>query len=245
MRSHPRLSSLCLLAAWLAFGSAARDVQAEIVVWSNSSDNGQLTPIGSGNLQLRYGDSGWFGSGSDAPVQLARMELGLAVSSLSGTAAGTTDVLFSLHDGAPGGLIRGTGDVLYSTTISGFQLPALAGGQSAQLDLVVDLTGISTRGGFNDFGWSVGFANFAYQGSIGFQRSTRDGQTAGFLTEDAVIFNGSAWNLLRSGADPNTGVWNFRATLVAVPEPSSAVLLSLVGAVGWIGHRRWRRRGDR
>jgi hypothetical protein len=238
MRFHPRLCSLGLLAAWIAFGAAGSDGRAEIVVWSNSSDNGQLTPIGSGNLQLRYGDSGWFGIGSDAPVELARIDLGLAVSSLSGTSVGSTDILFSLHDGAPGGLIRGTGDVLYSTVISGFSLPALAGGQSAQLDLSIDLTGISTRGGFNDFGWSVGFANFAYQGSIGFQRSTRDGQTAGFLTENAVIFNGSQWNLLQAGANPNTGVWNFRATLVAVPEPSSVVLMSLVGAVGLIGRRR-------
>jgi hypothetical protein len=226
-------------AAALWVGMGATNLQAD-VVWSNSSDNSFFTPLNPGNTQLIYGDSGWFGGGNDAPVRLSKIELGLAVSSLGSSAAGTTDMIFRLYDGAPEGIVFGSGDLLFEQRLESVALPAVSFEQPTYFFLDVDLGGVQTRGGFNNFGWSIQLQNYNYTGNFGFQASTAGGQTAGFYTNNAFLFTGSSWELFSFGSDPNTGIANFRATLTAVPEPSSAGLLSLAALAGWFSVRRYR-----
>ena len=220
----------------MCLGSSTAGLRAD-VVWSNSSDNGWFTPINSGNTQLIYGDSGWFGGGSDSPVRLANIELGLAVSSSGSSSAGTTDIIFRLYDGAPQGIIFGSGDLLLEKRLNGVALPAVSFVEPNYFSLDVDLGGVQTRGGFNNFGWSLELQNYNFTGNFGFQASTANGQTAGFFTNNAFLFNGTSWQLFAFGSDPNTGIANFRATLTAVPEPSSMVLVCVVGTACWIGSR--------
>jgi hypothetical protein len=84
-----------------------------------------------------------------------------------------------------------------------------------------------TTGGYNNVGWSIQLQNYAFGGNFGFQVSTASGQTAGFYTNNASFYNGSAWSLFSFGSDSNFGVANFVAT-IEVPTPASAGLL--VGA---------------
>ena len=53
-------------------------------VFHNIQDNGYFTPFNSStSSSIRYGDSGWFGSGADAPVGLEAITLGLVVTNSS------------------------------------------------------------------------------------------------------------------------------------------------------------------
>lgn len=205
------------------------------VVFQNNWDNGFFTPFTSSTpSSVRYGDSGWFGSGSDAPAALCEITLGLVVS--NSTSAGTTDLTFTFNDGDPSGLVFGTGATLYTTTITNITLPdASETGGVAPIFVTIPLPGVSTTGGFNNIGWSMGVQNFNSNGSLGFQCSSGFAQPAGFYTNNASFYDGSSWSLFSFGPSPITGVANFVTTLT-VPAPGTAVLLGL----GVFGLRRRR-----
>lgn len=199
------------------------------VVFQNIQDNGFFTPFNSSTpSSVRYGDSGWFGSGSDAPVALNSITLGMAV--FGGNSTGLTDLTFTFNDGDPSGLIFGTGAQLYSVTVSNVFLPASIAGP-AFFNVTIPLPGVSTTGGYNNVGWSVGVSNFSYSGSMGFQCSSGFGQTVGFYTNLASSYNGSSWSLFDFSPNPFPNQYaNFVAT-ITTPAPGAAGLLGLAGLV--------------
>lgn len=181
------------------------------VVFQAANDNGFFTPFSSANADfLVYGDSGWFGSGSDAPVALGRVTLGLAV--YDSEISGTTDIVFTFTDGDPSQLVFGSGDVLYTTTIHDVKLPATGAGGVQYFDLVVEMPAIMTTGGFQNVGWSVGLQGFDYPGFLGFQVSSCAAQLAGFYTNNASFFDGRQWGLFSFGGGCS-GVANYVATI--------------------------------
>lgn len=193
---------------------------ADTVVFQNTPDNGWFAPFNSGNAStVLYGDSGWLGSEATS-YTLTRIELGLV--SQNGSANGTTDIHFTLNDGDPSGLVFGSGAELWSTTLSDVELPGGTG--PVYFTLGIDLPNITTLGGFNDVGWSIGLDNYSFDGDLGFQCSTASGQTTGFYTNNASYYDGSSWSLFSFGGDPETGVANYVATIY-VPEPATAGLL--------------------
>lgn len=206
------------------------------VVFQNSNDNGIFTPFSSSTpAGTRYGDSGWIGSGSDAPVALNAITLGFAVFGSSG--AGTTDLTFTFNDGDPSGLVFGPGTTTYSTTISNVALPDSSAG-AALFSLTIPLAGTMTTGGFNNIGWSVGVQNFNYSGSFGFQCASAFVQSVGFYTNNASQFdpNTNSWSLFSFGGG-GFGVANFVAELT-VPSPSGVSMLAIAGAVACRRRRR-------
>jgi len=218
-------------------GAAAPALAGGSSVFQNIWNNSFFTPFNSSTpSSVRYGDSGWFGSGSDAPASLCEITLGLVV--YNSTAAGSTDLTFTFNDGDPSGLVFGTGSTLYSTTVHNVYLPnaSLDGGFS-EVYVTIPLSGVSTTGGYNNIGWSIGVQNFNSNGSLGFQCSTALGQQIGFYTNNASWYNGSAWSLFSFGPDWNYGVANFVTTLT-VPGPGAAATLGL-GALA-LGRRRRR-----
>lgn len=199
---------LALLAA-LPLASVATAQEAVFVA---GSDNGFFTPINPGNAGLvAYGDGGWIGDGSSAPVALGRITLNLAT--FGSVKPGTTDLVFTFNDGDPSGLVFGSGDTLHSTVIEGVELPAAKPGSAAFFTVDIPLPAILTRGGFNDVGWSVRCANYAFAGQFGFQVSTCAAQTVGFYTNNASYFDGANWSLFAFGQDPCTQVANLSATI--------------------------------
>src|SRR5262249_28536565 len=62
-------------------------------------------------------------------------------------------------------------------------------------------------------GFSMSVRNFNYDGQIGYQCSTSNGQTTGYYTSNASYFDGTEWTLFSFGADPVTGVANFVARI--------------------------------
>jgi len=211
-------------------GVVGASASASDIVFQNAFDNGFFTPFNSGTSPaIRYGDSGWLSTGSGDPIALAEITLGLIVSGTSG--AGTTDITFTFNDGDPSGLVFGPGTTLYSTTITGVELPAVDDG-FVGFFLTIPLPGVVTSGGFNNVGWSVGVDNFSYDAEFGFMAATAGSQTAGFYTNNASFFNGTNWSLFSFGADPNFGVANFVATITQVPTPGAALLLALGGLAG-------------
>jgi hypothetical protein len=223
-------------AAFLAaLGGLAMGANAQ-VVFQNSNDNGTFTPFSSSTpAGTRFGDSGWFGSGSDAPVALNAITLGFAVFGTSG--GGTTDLTFTFNDGDPSGLVFGSGSTLYSTTITNVALPAVSGG-GAIFSVTIPLAGTLTTGGYNNIGWSVGVQNFNYAGSFGFQCASAFVQTVGFYTNNASQYDpgSNSWSQFSFGSG-GFGVANFVAELT-VPSPSSAGLLAVAGVVACRRRRR-------
>ncbi|MBC8109078.1 MAG: hypothetical protein H7Z14_21005, partial [Anaerolineae bacterium] len=179
-----------------------------------------------------YGDSGWIGSGG-GPYALTSITLGLIVD--GGTVDGSTDIKFTFNDGDPSGLVFGPGTQLYSTTINNVTLPATEF-NPVKIALTIPLPSVLTSGGFNNIGWSIGVQNFNYDGEFGFQCAAASGQLVGFYTNNASFYNGTNWSLFSFGADPNTGVANFVAT-VETPEPGSAMVAAIAG-VTLIARRR-------
>ncbi len=216
----------------VAFGAFAQGS----VVFQNGHDNGYFTPFSAGTpASWKYGDSGWFGFGGDAPTGLQSITLGLAVSSTTPVAAGTTDLVFTFNDGDPSGLVFGTAATLYSTTLLSVELPSVTTGGAEFFSITIPLPGVSTLGGFNNVGWSVQVQNFSYAGSFGFQCASTLSQTAGFYTNNASFFNGSSWSLFSFGPDPTFGVANFVAT-VQIPAPGAVAFIIPVGC--WASRRR-------
>jgi len=213
---HPRTLATIFVASLAPF-AASNGAAAQAVVFDAGSDNGFFTPFSSANAAtVKYGDGGWIGTGSSAPVALGRITLNLAT--FNAQADGATDLVFTFNDGDPSRLVFGSGDVLYTTTITGVTLPAAPIAGSATLfSIDVPLPAIVTRGGFNNIGWSVKCQNFSFAGQFGFQVSTCSAQTVGFYTNNASFFNGSAWSLFAFGQDPCTQVANFSATVYTAP----------------------------
>lgn len=224
-----------LFVAIVAASGFAAAVQAE-TVFQNFQDNGFFVPFTAVTpSSVRYGDSGWFGSGSDAPAGLESITLGLAVS--GSTRAGSTDLTFTFNDGDPSHLVFGSGSTLYSTTVHAVPLPDTSeAGGPVFYSLTIPLPGVVTAGGFNNIGWSVGVANFDSDGAFGFQCSSAFGQSLGFYTNNASNFDGSAWHLFSFGGGP-FGVANFVAE-VRVPGPGSAALAACAGLAAVRRRRR-------
>lgn len=225
---------LIVSALLVGAGSSARGS----VVFQNGHDNGFFTPFSATTPgSWKYGDSGWFGFGSDAPVELESITLGLAVWSPAPVAAGTTDIVFSFHDGDPSGLVFGSAAALFTTTLTGVELPAAVSGGAEFFSITIPLAGVSTLGGFNNIGWSIQVQNFNYGGSFGFQCGSAISQTHGFYTNNASFFNGSSWSLFSFGPDPTFGVANYVAT-VRIPAPGTS---AAIVAGGLLAGRRRRR----
>ncbi len=198
-----------VVAAVLAGQSASADV-----VFQAIHNNGIFTPFSSANAgAVKYGDGGWLSAFGTSTYTLTSITLGLVV--LNSTTAGSTDIVFTLNDGDPSGLVFGPGTALYSTTIHGVALPdaSLSGG-TALFSLTIPLPNVRTVGGYNNIGWSVALTNFQCNGQFGFQCSRSTGQVVGFFTNNASFHNGTSWSLFSFGPDPVTGV----ANLVAVIE---------------------------
>lgn len=224
-----------VLAVLAVAGTSASAFAGGPVVFQNTWDNGFFVPFNSSTpSSVRYGDSGWFGSGADAPAALCEITLGLVVA--NSTSVGSTDITFTFNNGDPSGMVFGNGATLYSTTITNVQLPdASETSGVAPITLTIPLPGVSTTGGFNNIGWSIGVQNFSSDGQLGFQCSTTFGQSVGFYTVNAANYNGSSWSLFSFGSNPVTGVANFVTTLT-VPAPGVAALLG----VAVLGLRRRR-----
>jgi len=187
-------------------------------VLENFWDNGFFVPFNVGNAStVKYGDSGWLGGPSAVPIELARIDMGFV--GFDSPTAGTTDIIVTFNDGDPSRLVFGTGNELYRTTFTGVALPATDPGEAVGFTLSVPLPGVTTTGGFNNVGWSVGLANYDYGGSFGFQVSKFSSFTTGFPTNNASFFNGSSWSLFSFGTDQETQSVNFVASVVAVPKP--------------------------
>lgn len=220
-----------VFAAALAAVGLAQAASAQ-VVFENAWNNGFFTPFTSSTpFSVRYGDSGWLGSGP--AVSLDKITLSMVVFAPSGgpdIPAGTTNLNFTFNDGDPSGLVFGSGASLYSTTVTGVQLPAVTAGNVIPLDIVIPLPNVSTTGGFNNVGWSVGVQNFNFAGQFGFACSSTFGQLTGFYTNNASFYNGSAWSLFSFSNDPTFGVANFVAK-IEVPAPGAACLLGIGGLV--------------
>lgn len=230
------MGKIACVAAVAALVASAGLANAQ-VVFQNSNDNGLFTPFSSTTpAGTRFGDSGWIGSGSDAPVALNNITLGLVV--IGGTGAGTTNLTFTFNDGDPSGLVFGPGTTLYSTTVSNVALPDASSGP-VLFNLTIPLLGTTTSGGFNNIGWSVGVSNFSFDGQFGFQCASSVSQSVGFYTNNASQYNPttSSWSLFSFGANPTFGVANFVAT-VTVPAPASAVALGLGGVLACRRRRR-------
>lgn len=210
--------------AWtlLCAALAAAPASALDIVFSNLPDNGFFVPFDSSTpSNVKFGDGGWLSAFQPEPFTLTQIDLGLAA--FDGTADGAVDIIFTFNNGDPSGLVFGDGSVLYSTIIQDVPIPATGAGNVEYFSLEIPLPAVQTLGGFNNVGWSVGVANYRYDGKLGFQCSSALGQTVGFYTVNASEFDGTSWSLFSFGPDPNFGVANFRATIY-VPEPSTFIL---------------------
>jgi hypothetical protein len=217
-----------VVAAFAAIAGSTGLASAQ-VVFQNSNDNGYFTPFSTSTpAGTRFGDSGWIGSGADAPVALNTLRLGLVVA--GGTGAGTTDLTFTFNDGDPSGLVFGPGTTTYSTTITNVTLPDASAG-AAFFDVTIPLFGTLTTGGFNNIGWSVGVQNFNYSGTFGFQCASTLTQSVGFYTNNASQYNPGAgsWSLFSFGGG-TFGVANFVAQLT-VPSPAGGAVLAMAGVL--------------
>ena len=197
----------------LVLAAASPALACGPTVFFNTYNNGFFTPFSSAApAGVRYGDSGWFGSGNELPADLCEIRLTLAV--FNSTRVGSTDITFTFNDGDPSRFVFGSGDPLYSVTIEDVVLPdATQNAGLSTFELVVPLPGVRTRGGFQNFGWSIGVNNFDSDGQFGFLCSRSTGQTLGFYTNNAAFFDGTSWSLFSFGPDPVTGVANFLAEL--------------------------------
>ncbi|MFO0829433.1 MAG: hypothetical protein U0572_14945 [Phycisphaerales bacterium] len=200
--------------ALVASACVAASANAQ-TVFQAVNDNGFFTPFNPGNAStVIYGDGGWIGSGSDAPVSLGKITLGLAV--YNSLFPGTTDIVFTLNDGDPSGLVFGSGAALYSTVIRNVKLPSTEEFGVQYFTLEIPLPNVQTLGGFNNIGWSVALQNYDYNGDFGFQVSSCAGQWVGFYTVNASWYDGNSWSLFSFG-DGCFGVANYVATIDLAP----------------------------
>lgn len=226
-----RFSKALSFACVLAISGA---VNAD-VVYSTGTPDGFFTPfVSTTPAGMKYGDSGWFGTGSSPAVALTEITLGLSTFSNTAVPAGSADIIFTLNDGDPSGLVFGSGATLYSTTITHVTLPA-SDGLASNFDLTIPLPNVMTSGGFNNIGWSVGVANFNYAGQFGFQ-DKGNFNAIGFMTANASEYNPSTgqWSLFSFGPSFPSDSPNFVAR-ISTPEPAS---LSALAALGLLTRRR-------
>jgi hypothetical protein len=209
-------------------GSATLHAQT---VYQTGNSTGFFTPFNSSTTPgTKFGDSGWFGNGSSAPETLREITLGLVTSSTTPVADGSTDIVFTFNDGDPSGLVFGSGTALYSTTIPNVTLPANDGVTPTRFTLTIPMPAVTTSGGFNNIGWSVGVQNFNYAGQFGFQ-NRGNVNSIGFYTNNASQFTpGPGWSLFAFGPNNPADIANFVVTVV-VPEPHTFAVASLVGVV--------------
>jgi hypothetical protein len=196
---------------------AASAAHAQNVVFATAGDNGSFTPFNTGNA----GDSGWLGGPDAPPVALGSITMHLATFTNGLPApAGTTDLEITINNGDPSGLVFGPGTVLYSTVLTGLELPATDGASATFFSIDIPLPNVLTAGGFNNVGWSVRCRNYAFAGSFGFQVGTCNAQTVGFYTSNASFFNGANWSLFAFGPDPCTQVANYSVTVFSSGCPA-------------------------
>lgn len=195
--------------------AAASSTSAQEIVFMTGGDNGYFTPIGSDNAAtVVYGDSGWLGGPGASPVRLGTITLNLAT--LGGSRAGSADLVLTINDGDPSGLVFGSGVELFGTVIKGVPLPA-SPFDVALFSIEVPIEGAITLGGFNNVGWSVRLENFDFDGQFGFQVGSCNSQFAGFYTNNASFFDGTQWSLFSFGANPCTQIAQFSVTITAAP----------------------------
>jgi hypothetical protein len=212
----------------------AGQAMASTVVFQNTWDNGIFTPVNSSNAaSTTLGDSGWVGTGSSPALAVQDLTLGLAVANFGQlpVSAGTTDLIFTFTDGDPSGFVFGSGATLYTTVIRDVALPSLNGGGAAGFDLTIPLPGVVLNSGFNNFGWSLGFANFNSGANFGFKNGTLfSGQVVGSATWVASQNNGSGFFTYAFGpfSQADTSAASWVATLT-VPSPAAAAGLAMLG----------------
>lgn len=229
-------TSLLSVVCTVSVAALSAAAGASTVVFQNTWDNGIFTPINSSNFaSTRLGDSGWVGTGSSPALELEAITLGLAVANFGQlpVGAGSADLIFTFNDGDPSGFVFGSGSQLYSTTIPGVSLPALAGGGAAGFSLTIPLPGVVLNPGFNNFGWSVRLANYSYGANFGFQNGTLfSGQLVGSGTWVASEDDGLGWYTYSFGpfssADVTAASW---VATLTVPGPSAAAAVGLLGLV--------------
>lgn len=184
------------------------------VVFQNQADNGFFTPFDASNAGVvKYGDGGWLTDFGSPPVVLSSITLSLCV--FDSPTPGITDMVVTINDGDPSGLVFGSGAELYNTRVHALELPATEPGQPGFFSVKIAIPLVQTLGNFNNVGWSISLSNFDYAGSLGFPVSTASGQGIGFYTSNASFYDGAAWSLFSFGPDPNFGVANYVATIEA------------------------------
>lgn len=228
------MSRLVAVVTSFAILAISTSVNADVVYQTGTPD-GYFTPfVSTSPAGLKYGDSGWFGTGSSPAVALTEITLGLSTFSNTSVPAGTADIIFTLNDGDPSGLVFGPGTTLFSTTITNVTLPA-SDGLASNFDLTIPLPSVMTSGGFNNIGWSVGVANFNYAGQFGFQ-DKGNFNNVGFMTANASEYSPTTgqWSLFAFGPSFPSDSPNFVAR-ISTPEPAS---LSALAAMGLLARRR-------
>ncbi|MBU3682775.1 MAG: hypothetical protein FGM39_01910 [Phycisphaerales bacterium] len=212
---------------------AATAAHAQNVVFATAGDNGFFAPFNAGNAAtVKYGDSGWLGGPDAPPVALGSITMHLATYSLgTPAAAGSTDLEITINNGDPSGLVFGPGTVLYSTVITGVELPSTDGASATFFTIDIPLPSVMTAGGFNNVGWSVKCRNYAFQGSFGFQVGTCSAQTVGFYTNNASFFNGTSWSLFAFGPNTCTQIAQFAVTILDAAPASCPADFNGDGAV--------------
>ncbi|MCP9874828.1 GC-type dockerin domain-anchored protein [Synechococcus sp. Cruz CV-v-12] len=217
---------VCRLLGVCAAALVATSALGQGVLFETQVNNGFFTPFNGGNAAtVKYGDSGWLGSNLP-PQYLTAITLRLAT--FNSVLPGNTDLIFTLNDGDPSGLVFGPGTQLYSTTITGIPLPE-AEIDPAFFEVTIPLPNVLTSGGFNNVGWSVALANYNYAGQFGFQCSNSLGQIAGFYTNNASFYNGTSWSLFAFSQDPVSGVANFSVQITGGPTPPGCGLSDIAG----------------
>ena len=231
------MKSVCVVGVVGLLIGAVPGVASGQVVYNTGPATGFFTPFDSNTpAGTLYGDSGWFGSGGDAPAAVTSLTLGLAVFGALATAEGTADLVFTFNDGDPSGLVFGSGATLYSTTLSNVTLPATVAGLATYFEVEVPLPSVMTAGGFNNFGFSLGVENFNYDGSFGFQNRGAF-NNLGFYTNNASQFTpGSGGSVFAFGPNDPGDIANFVMTL-EVPAPGGLAVLGL-GAIAAVRRRR-------
>lgn len=198
-----------------------------VIVYDTGAATGFYVPFNSSTpAGTKFGDSGWFGSGSDAPTPVAEVQLGLATFSNTPQPAGTVDLVFTFNNGDPSGLVFGNGASIYSTIVTGVTLPATDGTNATYFDVVIPTPGAMTTGGFNNVGWSVGVQNYSFGGSFGFQ-NRGNFNSLGFYTSNASQYNPATgnWSLFAFGPSNPADIANFVATIYT-PEPASLISIA-------------------
>lgn len=180
-----------------------------------------------------YSDSGYLGTGNPAlsatNISLITLKLAANNGSASAIPAGTVDLNFKFARGDPSGLYFGNPTPIYSTTITGVSLPALAANSSEFFTVDVPLPDLSLNGAsdsFLNFGYSLSPNNYAYQGGLGFQLSSVFAWTnyPPYTSQHSPNYyyssnGGSSWSAFAFNL-PGGTIGQF-ATVLWVPEPAS------------------------